>query len=78
MSRAVLGAAMAMCVLSIAITLRAQAVKNPDAAKIKNPVKASPTSIAAGKTAYVKYCGFCHNDDATGNGRLVQLRPMFS
>jgi len=47
----------------------AQAPK--DAAKIKNPVKASAESIAAGKTAYNKYCKFCHNEDGTGNGALA-------
>ena len=48
----------------------AQAPKN-DAAKMKNPVKSTAESIAAGKTAYNKYCKFCHNEDATGNGALA-------
>ena len=52
-----------------AAVVGAQAPK--DAAKIKNPVKATPGSIAAGKTAYNKYCKFCHNEDATGNGALA-------
>ena len=54
--------------LSMAV-VGAQAPK--DAAKLKNPAKATPESIAAGKTAYNKYCKFCHNEDGTGNGALA-------
>lgn len=57
--------------LSVAVPVSAQGVKNAEAAKIKNPMKSSPESITAGKTAYDKYCKFCHNDDATGNGKLA-------
>jgi len=39
---------------------------NPDAAGIKNPVVASPDSIAAGKALYQRYCATCHGLDATG------------
>jgi len=60
----------AACILSFTASAGAQ-VKNPEAAKIKNPVKPSAESIAAGKTAYGKYCKFCHNEDATGNGALA-------
>jgi mono/diheme cytochrome c family protein len=34
----------------------------------KNPIAATPESIAAGKAAFQKYCRFCHGDDAKGNG----------
>ena len=44
---------------------------NAEAAKLKNPVKMGPASIAAGKVAYGKYCKFCHGDDAKGNGPLA-------
>ena len=44
---------------------------NPDAAKLKNPVKPTAASVAAGKTAYGKYCKFCHGEDAKGNGALA-------
>ena len=39
---------------------------NPDAAGIKNPVAASPDSLAAGKAVYQRYCAACHGLDATG------------
>jgi mono/diheme cytochrome c family protein len=42
------------------------AAKKPAAAK--NPVSATPESIAAGKALFQKYCRFCHGDDAKGNG----------
>jgi len=66
-------AAVAALILTMAFAgaASAQNVKNAEAAKIKNPVKSSPESIAAGKTAYGKYCKFCHNEDGTGNGALA-------
>jgi mono/diheme cytochrome c family protein len=69
--RVTMVAAVAACIMSIGVAVSAQGVKNPEAAKIKNPVKSSPESIAAGKAAYGKYCKFCHNEDATGNGALA-------
>ncbi len=63
--------AAAAWMLSLAVAVGAQGVKNPEAAKLKNPVKSSAESIAAGKTAYLKYCKFCHSEDATGNGALA-------
>ncbi len=42
-----------------------------DAKKLKNPVKSSPESIAAGQAAYAKYCRFCHGPDAKGHGPLA-------
>jgi len=44
---------------------------NAAAKAMKNPVKATPESIDAGKAAYTKYCRFCHNADAKGNGPLA-------
>ncbi len=35
-------------------------------AAVKNPVKTSPTSVAAGKAEYTKTCKMCHG--ATGTG----------
>jgi mono/diheme cytochrome c family protein len=64
------GAAAAWLIAFGAVALSAEASKSA-AAKMKNPVKATPESIEAGKTAYNKYCKFCHNDDATGNGKLA-------
>src|SRR4029453_16730371 len=40
---------------------------NPNAA-VKNPVPATPQSIASGKTLFAKNCRFCHGEDAKGNG----------
>ena len=33
---------------------------SPDAKKMKNPVAATPESIAAGQKTFDKYCKFCH------------------
>ena len=41
---------------------------NPEAKKLKNPVKASPESIATGKELYAKNCRACHGADAKGEG----------
>ena len=65
------GAAAAWLIAIGAAALSAETPKNAVAAKIKNPVKATAESIEAGKTAYNKYCKFCHNEDATGNGALA-------
>lgn len=64
------GTAAAWLIAFSAAAVSAQAPKS-DAAKMKNPVKASAESIEAGKTAYNKYCKFCHNDGGTGNGALA-------
>ena len=70
-TKAIVCAAAAVWALAVgAAALSAQAPKS-DAAKMKNPVKATSESIEAGKTAYNKYCKFCHNEDATGNGALA-------
>ncbi len=36
--------------------------------KLKNPVAANATSIAAGKTAYARNCRFCHGVEGKGDG----------
>lgn len=54
-----------------ALTIAATAQGNPAAAKLKNPVKATPDSIEAGEKLYGKYCKFCHGADAKGNGALA-------
>lgn len=61
----------AAAVWALAAGAAALSAQSKDAAKIKNPIKATPESIAAGKTAYNKYCKFCHNEDGTGNGALA-------
>jgi mono/diheme cytochrome c family protein len=44
---------------------------NPDAATMKNPVKSTPASIAAGKATYQKNCRFCHGAEAKGDGPMA-------
>ena len=67
------GAAAAWVVAVSMAAVSAQAPKNAEAAKIKNPVKSSAESIEAGKTTYNKYCKFCHNEGGTGNGALAPI-----
>ena len=39
---------------------------NPEAAKIKNPVAATPESVATGKQVYTRNCAVCHGTTAEG------------
>jgi cbb3-type cytochrome c oxidase subunit III len=41
---------------------------NPEAAKIKNPVAASPESASAGKRVYTRMCSRCHGAEGKGDG----------
>jgi cbb3-type cytochrome c oxidase subunit III len=41
---------------------------NPEAAKITNPVAASPESSAAGKRVYTRMCSRCHGPEGKGDG----------
>jgi len=61
----------ALAAWAVAVGASGLHAQSKDAAKMKNPVKSTPESIAAGKTTYNKYCKFCHNEDATGNGALA-------
>lgn len=44
---------------------------SPAARAVKNPVTSTQASVTAGAAAYKKYCAFCHNADATGDGPLA-------
>jgi mono/diheme cytochrome c family protein len=41
---------------------------NPEAAKITNPVAATPDSISAGRRAYQRLCVRCHGPEGKGDG----------
>jgi len=69
-------------VLTLALSAASQhehsagAHRHPDAAKVKNPVPADATSIAAGKDIYDKNCATCHGDSGKGDGRMgEELNP---
>jgi mono/diheme cytochrome c family protein len=50
--------------------------QHPQAAKLKNPVTADATSIAAGHALYEKQCAGCHGDTGTGDGSMgAELTP---
>lgn len=48
---------------------------NPEAAKIKNPVAASPESIAAGQQVFRRYCASCHGTNAEGGSGSDLIPP---
>jgi cytochrome c oxidase cbb3-type subunit III len=41
---------------------------NPEAAKIANPVQATPDSVAAGRRVYIRLCANCHGPSGKGDG----------
>jgi mono/diheme cytochrome c family protein len=43
---------------------------HPQAAKLKNPVKADAASIASGRMTYAKNCAGCHGDTGKGDGAM--------
>ena len=69
--KAILIGAAAAWVVAVTVAAVSAQAPNAAAAKLKNPVKADAASIEAGKTAYNKYCKFCHNEGGTGNGALA-------
>jgi mono/diheme cytochrome c family protein len=44
---------------------------NPDAANIKNPMAATPESLAAGKRVYLRLCVRCHGPEGKGDGEAA-------
>jgi len=53
-------------VLACAGRIAIKAQGNPDAAKIKNPIAASPESLAAGQQSYRRQCASCHGISGEG------------
>ena len=64
-------------VLAIGLLLALQAPAaprkggSPEAAKIKNPVAATPESLAAGKRVYQRLCIRCHGAEGKGDGEAA-------
>ena len=54
------------CLTAGVVARQAGATAHPDAAKIQNPVAATPESLAAGKKTYDTACAGCHGADAKG------------
>jgi mono/diheme cytochrome c family protein len=48
---------------------------DPQAAALKNPVKATPDSIAKGQQTFNKACRHCHGAGAKGDGPLAPTNP---
>jgi cytochrome c oxidase cbb3-type subunit III len=60
--RTIIAALALACLGRIAIAAQG----NPEAAKVKNPVAASPESVAAGKQIYTQKCATCHGTNGEG------------
>jgi mono/diheme cytochrome c family protein len=58
--------ALPLALVTVAATGQEKPGGNPEAAKVKNPVAATPESIAAGETIYARRCRGCHGKEGTG------------
>jgi mono/diheme cytochrome c family protein len=63
--------AFALIVLIAVVPQAQQSNGDPSAKTLKNPVRASAKSTAAGQQLYQKYCRHCHGDSAKGDGTLA-------
>jgi mono/diheme cytochrome c family protein len=48
---------------------------NAEAAKLQNPMEASPETIFYGKSSYAKHCARCHGANAQGGAGDDQVPP---
>ena len=64
MNTRLLGCAVVLGLASVGSLVRAQG--NADAAQLKNPVAATPESIAAGQQLYQRNCASCHERNGQG------------
>lgn len=73
------GVTAALCAMSVVVVLGAAnpvgAQGNPQAAALKNPVKATPESIDKGRATFTKACRHCHGASAKGDGPLAPKNP---
>jgi len=51
---------------AIAVSVVVVAGQAPENASVKNPVPASPESVAAGQQLYLRQCASCHGKDGQG------------
>jgi mono/diheme cytochrome c family protein len=65
----------AALVLACAGRIVIAAQGNPEAAKVKNPVAATPESVAAGKQTYTQKCASCHGINAEGGAGNDLIGP---
>ena len=78
-NRVVVGAAIvwvAVCFAGVAAQEHHEHHGNPTAAKMKNPVPATPASIAEGQKSYQKFCRHCHGDTGKGDGSMAPKGSM--
>jgi mono/diheme cytochrome c family protein len=76
---AVLVGAVALAALTINVAAQAQHEAgehhHAEAAAVKNPVKATPESIGAGKKLYDTQCATCHGAAGKGDGKMAASIP---
>ena len=59
-------ATIAVVIAACLVRIDVAAQGNPAAAKVKNPVAATPESVTAGKQIFQKRCATCHGSNAEG------------